>query len=113
MFDVGHNLYNRQLTLIFKNKSQFDIFDNKNKLVSGNVGSATAIGNQITVKIDSYGGVSGAQFAIVKSSTDAVVDNLQKRLKIDPVIIMKKLVKVIQGIINISITDFNAKNKLI
>lgn len=111
MFDVGHNLYNRQLTLVFKSKSQFDIFDNKNKLVSGMVGSATAIGNQITVKIDSYGGDVGAKFAIVKSSTDAVVDNLQKRLKIDPVIIMKKASQSDTGIINISITDFNAKKQ--
>ncbi len=110
LLDVGHDFYNHQLTIQFISKSKYVILDKNRKVLTGTVG-VTAVGEQISIKINSYDEPSDVKFIVVKSSLDSVLDNLEKQLKIEPVIIVKKSGQSDTGIINISITDINAKKQ--
>lgn len=105
-FDVAHKYYNHKLKLVFTSPSKYILYDNFAKLANGTVGQQL-VTKDITLLVDSYSGSPKQKFVITKNSIDAVITNLVKQIKVDPVIIMKKGSQSDTGIINISITDVN------
>jgi len=104
--EVSHRYYNHKLKLVFTSDREYVLYDNFTKLGNGMVGKQL-ITKDITLLVDSYSGNPKQKFILIKSSVDAVVSNLTKQLKIDPVIVMKKSTQSDTGIINISITGIN------
>lgn len=105
-FDVSHKYYNHKLKLVFMSPSQYVLYDNFAKISSGIVGQQL-VTKDITLLVDSYSGNPKQKFVIIKNSVDAVIANLVKQIKVEPVVIMKKSSQSDTGIINISITDVN------
>ncbi len=104
--EVSHRYYNHKLKLVFTSVREYVLYDNFTKLGNGMVGKQL-ITKDITLLVDSYSGNPKQKFILIKFSIDAVVSNLIKQLKIDPVIVIKKSTQSDTGIINISITGVN------
>lgn len=105
-FDVSHKYYNHKLKLVFTSPTQYVLYDNFAKISNGIVGQQL-VSKDITLLVDSYSGSPKQKFVITKNSVDAVIANLVKQIKVEPVVIMKKSSQSDTGIINISITGVN------
>lgn len=113
--DVSSDYYNHPLLIKFKSDDQFEVYDVQNDqkrlLSTGRTGEKLYVGDKLSITISSYTGNINNQFIVTKKSMDAVVAELQKKLKINPVIIMKKSNQSDTGLVNISITDINPKQQ--
>lgn len=105
-FEVSHRYYNHKLKLVFTSQQEYVLYDNYAKLGNGVVGKPL-ITKDVTLLIASYSGISKQKFTLMKKSVDSVAGGFIKKIKIDPVLIMKKSGQSDTGVIDISITDTN------